>query len=723
MKGNKRKIAVGICSLLLFGMTSNAQENENILQNEWVITTEEKTWSLSEEVKGAFGTILEEKIEKIGICDSKEKQNEETGLYSPEDSETGICYTIFLDMEKDEIPELYMLSYEQAENGETSLNEEIYRWNGTGAELVFEEKHIAQTGKEMVTEIYHESGPIGRYQQSVTDHQQTRGFLGTLYRMNKGTIETYLSVEAQNGENNIQELTLEYKDETALYEEIPDLQMKLRGLVGGNMRSKLIAGAQDERMIYDSVCSPVIYEKNEIYAAYNDVNEMQNILNGKKTEIETEEKEPEPETVREEETEKEPEPETVREEETQKEPESETVREEEPERRIMAAGHMVEPEIQQTENSQPQTQPETTGMEEMKYYLYIQSQLVPTMGLMPSTEIEVNDAGSIISGLASGVMSAAFSDVNEDGQKEMILSYFKNDGINFFNQVIFELYGIQNGQVVKYDDTLDYPSDKQNRLGIWENTEVYIKGKYLCVYRVSASASLSSRTFDLYIYELNQDQITMIRDYQFTRVPGIIGMSEGVQQISYYSGNETEISEEQIAETKKKVEAELEYFGLSDLKNYVDDPVQNLNIEPVISGIKMWKSKGITPENMMNHTIWFTDYSGLTEYVSPMQVPAVPQTETADPLSYYILPGSDSHYLSEEEINNLPINLLEYACNEIYARHGRKFVDSAFQNYFNSQPWYRGTVEPDQFNTNVFNSYETENILRLVERMQQVGIR
>ena len=709
MKGNKRKIAVGICSLLLFGMTSNAQENENILQNEWVITTEEKTWSLSEEVKGAFGTILEEKIEKIGICDSKEKQNEETGLYSPEDSETGICYTIFLDMEKDEIPELYMLSYEQAENGETSLNEEIYRWNGTGAELVFEEKHIAQTGKEMATEIYHESGPIGRYQQSVTDHQQTRGFLGTLYRMNKGTIETYLSVEAQNGENNIQELTLEYKDETALYEEIPDLQMKLRGLVGGNMRSKLIAGAQDERMIYDSACSPVIYEKNEIYAAYNDVNEMQNILNGKKTEIETEETEPEPETVREEET--------------QKEPESETVREEEPERRIMAAGHMVEPEIQQTENSQPQTQPETTGMEEMKYYLYIQSQLVPTMGLMPSTEIEVNDAGSIISGLASGVMSAAFSNVNEDGQKEMILSYFKNDGINFFNQVIFELYGIQNGQVVKYDDTLDYPSDKQNRLGIWENTEVYIKGKYLCVYRVSASASLSSRTSDLYIYELNQNQITMIRDYQFTRVPGIIGMSEGVQQISYYSGNETEISEEQIAETKKKVEAELEYFGLSDLKNYVDDPVQNLNTEPVISGIKMWKSKGITPENMMNHTIWFTDYSGLTEYVSPMQVPAVPQTETADPLSYYILPGSDSHYLSGEEVNNLPINLLEYACNEIYARHGRKFVDSAFQNYFNFQPWYRGTVEPDQFNTNVFNSYETENILRLVERMQQVGIR
>lgn len=715
MKGKKRKIAVGICSLFLFGMTSNAQENENILKNEWVITTEEKTWNLSEEVKGAFGTILEEKIKKIGICNSKEKQNEEIGLYSPDDSETGICYTIFLDMEKDEIPEFYMLSYEQAENGTMSLNEEIYRWNGTGAELVFDEKHMVQTGKEMVTEIYHESGPIGRYQQSVTDYQQTRGFLGTLYRMNKGTMETYLSVESQNGENQIQELTLEYKDETSSYEEIPDLQMKLRGLVGGNMRSKLIAGAQDERMIYDSLCSPVIYEKNEIYAAYNDVSEIQDFLNGKKTETEIEERETESEKVTGSQTEKE----TAKEQQT----ETETIKEPETERTIMAAGHMVEPEIQQTENSQPQTQPETTGMEEMKYYLYIQSQLVPSMGLMTSTEIEVNDVGSVTSGEVSGVMSAVFNDVNEDGQKEMILSYFKNDGKNFFNQVIFELYGIENGQVVKYDDTLDYPSDKQNRLGLWENTEVYIKGKYLCLYRISASASLSSRTSDLYIYELHQNQITMIRNYQFTRVPGIIGMSEGVQQISYHSGNETEVSEEQIVQTKKKIEAELDYFGLSDLKNYVDDPIQNLNIEPVILGIKMWKSKGIIPENMMNHTIWFTDYSGLTEYVSPIQVSAAPQTETADPMSYYILPGSDSHYLSEEEINNLPINLLEYACNEIYARHGRKFVDSAFQNYFNSQPWYRGTIEPDQFNTNVFNLYETENILRLVKRMQQVGIR
>ena len=65
---------------------------------------------------------------------------------------------------------------------------------------------------------------------------------------------------------------------------------------------------------------------------------------------------------------------------------------------------------------------------------------------------------------------------------------------------------------------------------------------------------------------------------------------------------------------------ELDYFGLSDLKIFVEDPVQNLNTEPIISGIRMWKSKGIDTENMMNHTIWFTDESRLAEYVSPIQV-------------------------------------------------------------------------------------------------------
>ena len=731
MKRNKRKTAIGICSLILFGVNANAKESADISENEWIISTEEKTLDLSDEVKTAFGEVLEEKIGELGICDLKEKEDRETGLYSPGDSQTGVCYTVFLDMEKDEIPEFYLLFYKQENDGKQSLNEEIYRWDGTEAELVFEEKHLAHSEKEMVTEIYHESGPIGRYQQSITDNSQTDEFLGTLYRISQGEIQTYLSVEAKNGENKIRELNLEYEDETFSYEAIPDLQMKLRGLVGGNMRSKLIAGAQDNRIIYDSFCTPVIYEKDEIYAAYNDVSEMQEILNtgeGKTTLSETvkqeSEKEMEPETVKQE-SEKEMEPETVKQE-SEKETEPETVKQEsekETERSVMAAGHTVEPEIQQTENGIPEIQSESTGMEEMKYYLYIQSQLVPTMGLMTSAEITVNDAGNIISGSAEGVMSAVFSDVNEDGQKEMVLTYLKNNGTDSVNQIIFELYGIQNGQVVKYDDTLNYPSDKQNRLGIWENTEAYIKGKYLCVYHLSASASLSSRISDLYIYELNQNKMTMIRDYQFTRIPGTAAMAEGVQQISYYSGNEAEISEEQIAQAEKKVKEELDYFGLSDLKIFVEDPVQNLNTEPIISGIRMWKSKGIDTENMMNHTIWFTDESRLAEYVSPIQVSTEPQTEVTDPASYYILPGSDSRYLSDEEINSLPTNLLEYACNEIYARHGRKFADSAFQDYFNSKPWYRGTIEPDQFNVNVFNSYETENIMRLVERMREVGIR
>ena len=93
MKRNKRKTAIGICSLILFGVNANAKESADISENEWIISTEEQTLDLSDEVKTAFGEVLEEKIGELGICDLKEKEDRETGLYSPGDSQTGVCYT------------------------------------------------------------------------------------------------------------------------------------------------------------------------------------------------------------------------------------------------------------------------------------------------------------------------------------------------------------------------------------------------------------------------------------------------------------------------------------------------------------------------------------------------------------------------------------------------------------------------------------------------------
>lgn len=76
----------------------------------------------------------------------------------------------------------------------------------------------------------------------------------------------------------------------------------------------------------------------------------------------------------------------------------------------------------------------------------------------------------------------------------------------------------------------------------------------------------------------------------------------------------------------------------------------------------------------------------------------------------YILPYSDSTYLTEEDLDGLTKDELRLACNELYARHGRKFKDADYQAYFNSKSWYHGTVDPEDFNdTAVFNQYELAN--------------
>ena len=75
----------------------------------------------------------------------------------------------------------------------------------------------------------------------------------------------------------------------------------------------------------------------------------------------------------------------------------------------------------------------------------------------------------------------------------------------------------------------------------------------------------------------------------------------------------------------------------------------------------------------------------------------------------YILPDSDKRIISRDELTKLNEQQVRMACNELYARHGRKFLDGNIQAYFNSKSWYRGTIEPEAFNEDVFNQYEKSN--------------
>ena len=59
---------------------------------------------------------------------------------------------------------------------------------------------------------------------------------------------------------------------------------------------------------------------------------------------------------------------------------------------------------------------------------------------------------------------------------------------------------------------------------------------------------------------------------------------------------------------------------------------------------------------------------------------------------------------------------LRLARNEIYARHGRRFLDSDLQKYFNHQKWYNGYIEPEDFiDENEMTKLEIKNAKFILE--------
>ena len=97
-----------------------------------------------------------------------------------------------------------------------------------------------------------------------------------------------------------------------------------------------------------------------------------------------------------------------------------------------------------------------------------------------------------------------------------------------------------------------------------------------------------------------------------------------------------------------------------------------------------------------------------TPYI-PVQT-ATPYVPSSQKSSYYLLPDSDSRYLTEADLKNLSWRELSLARNEIYARHGRRFANAEIQAYFDTQDWYYGTIAPADFQPGWLSTVEYANI-------------
>lgn len=76
----------------------------------------------------------------------------------------------------------------------------------------------------------------------------------------------------------------------------------------------------------------------------------------------------------------------------------------------------------------------------------------------------------------------------------------------------------------------------------------------------------------------------------------------------------------------------------------------------------------------------------------------------------YILPQSSERELTGEELEGLSARDLQLARNEIYARHGRRFVTDWIQEYFDSKSWYEPVYSADEFPDSLITPVENYNI-------------
>lgn len=96
-------------------------------------------------------------------------------------------------------------------------------------------------------------------------------------------------------------------------------------------------------------------------------------------------------------------------------------------------------------------------------------------------------------------------------------------------------------------------------------------------------------------------------------------------------------------------------------------------------------------------------------------------SEIMDADDGYVFPDADTTYISKSSIKKLSDSELQYAVNEIYARHGLKFTKTKNKERFEKKAWYVGTV--DNQDDISLNKYEKKNVDKMAAELKKRGLR
>lgn len=204
-----------------------------------------------------------------------------------------------------------------------------------------------------------------------------------------------------------------------------------------------------------------------------------------------------------------------------------------------------------------------------------------------------------------------------------------------------------------------------------------------------------------------QDSILEDSEYEesYSRIEEI-KRSYNAGSLDYAEVKNQIVAIEQELDSQEQIEAkQLKVLVETDLANSMQELAKEKQYQKIMDELNSQNSrlssKDTVVENLLD--IYTKEYQELSSSNEKGQDTAQENIEN------YIIPDSNSRYLTEDEVKNLSLKEINYAKNEIYARHGRKFDSQELQNYFNNQSWYYGTIEPENFQNSLLNDYEQKN--------------
>lgn len=123
------------------------------------------------------------------------------------------------------------------------------------------------------------------------------------------------------------------------------------------------------------------------------------------------------------------------------------------------------------------------------------------------------------------------------------------------------------------------------------------------------------------------------------------------------------------------------------------------SVSPIANSSSTEKTK-LTASGPSKKELEIDDQIVITSNEKNIATPAQDQPAVSRTQYDYIIPDSDIRLLTNADIAGLTKTEINYAKNEIYARHGRMFKSHELQNYFNSKSWYVPLYDSDDFDRN-----------------------